>query len=427
MPNDTAGHHVPTHFGPLIGRIVGALVFVLILMLGTGAFFVHQRHAQATARLKLAASAVVGRPPVVDVVRVKYAAGADSLTMPGGTSGWYESTIYARVSGYVAGWTADIGDHVKSGQVLATIDTPDLDARLMAARAKLAAAESDVDVAQSNVALAKTTYDRWWSSPQGAVSQQERDEKKAEYESSVAKLKAAQAQIKVSEADVTSLVAFTEYKKVTAPFDGIITGRKIDIGDLVKADSASGTSFLYSIAQVDQLRVFVDVPQAASACLRTGMPATLHAGEFPNRKFTGKIARTSNAMDPASRTLRVEVDIENRDFALVPGMYLQVTFDVTQKPLLQVPASALLFRAASPQVALVSDDGKIHFQSVTIADDQGDLVDIGAGVSANEKVAVNLSSQVADGDRVTASEVDQSPSAASPATQPSAGSSAPER
>ncbi|HWE03639.1 MAG TPA: efflux RND transporter periplasmic adaptor subunit [Tepidisphaeraceae bacterium] len=398
-------HHVPTHFAPRTGRTLAIVVSAATVLLAIGFLIVHHRKASFAESLASQKASAAAAAPVVDVARVRYSANTEPLTMPGSTTGWYESTIYARVTGYVANWTADIGDHVKSGQVLARIDTPDLDARLIAAQAKLAAAESDVSVAESAVALAKTTYDRWWNSPIGVVSQQERDEKKAEYDSSVAKLRAANAQVKINQADVTSLLAFTQYKNVTAPFDGIITARKIDIGDLVSAGSTSATTFLYSIAQSDRLRVFIDVPQSASAGLKVTMPAVVRAGEYPDRKFSGRISRTANSIDPASRTLHVEVDIENKDFALVPGMYVQVSFNLVQTPLLQVPASALLFRAAGTQIAVVGDDGIVHFQKVTIADDEGNLVDIAGGVAPNANVALNLSSQIADGERVTPSEI----------------------
>lgn len=412
---ESAPGHVPTHFTPQIGRTISIIAGALCLVLGIGFFLVHHHRAALAETLKSQSAAAAAKPPAVDVVRVKYSPNTEPLTMPGGTAGWHESTIFARVTGYVADWTADIGDRVTEGQTLATIDTPDLDARLMAAKARLAGAIADVAVAQSSVALAQTTYDRWWKSPQGVVSQQERDEKKAELDSSVAKLKAANAQVDINQADVTNLQAFTKYKEVKAPFTGIITARRIDIGDLVSAGSTTATTSMYSIAQSDRLRVFIDVPQSASAGLRKDMHATVRSGVYPGRTFDGIIARTANSIDPAARTLRVEVDIKNEDFALVPGMYVQVSFDLIQKPLLQIPASALLFRASGSQIAVVGNDGKVHFQPVTIAHDQGDFVEIAASIAPDAKVALNLSSQIADGDPVTATEID----IPSPATQAS--------
>jgi len=190
---------------------------------------------------------------------------------------------------------------------------------------------------------------------------------------------------------------------VTAPYDGIITSRHIDIGDLVTAGSTTSTSSLYTVAQISEIRVFADIPQRATAGMNVGVPTVATADEFPGRKFQGKIARTSSAIDPATRTLHVEVDIPNPDLVLMPGMYVMVNFQLAQKGLLRVPASALIFKSGGPQVAVVGDDGKVSFRDVSIAVDNGDFVELGSGVSANEKVALNLSSQVAEGDKVIAS------------------------
>jgi RND family efflux transporter MFP subunit len=408
-------HHVPTHFAPQTGRWLTILILVLAAAFVVGFFVVHHHRAELEASLKSEKDSSNAEHPTVDVVRVKYSADSEALTMPGTTAGWYEATIYARVTGYVASWTADIGDRVKKDQVLARIDTPDLDARLMAAKAKLAAAQADVTVSESAVTLAKTTNARFQAAaPEGAVSQLERDEKKAEFDSSVAKLKAAQAQVHINEADVSNLEVFTTYKKVTAPFDGIITARRVDIGDLVTEGSTTATKPMYTVAQSDTLRVFVDVPQSASAGLKVGMPAVIQATMYPDRKFSGNIARTANSIDPDSRTLHVEVDIKNSDFALVPGMYVQVKFELIQTPLIDVPASALLFRSSGSQIAIVDDDGKIHFQEVTIVHDEGDIVEISAGVALGAKVALNLSNQIVEGEQVTASDI----SDPSPATKP---------
>jgi RND family efflux transporter MFP subunit len=343
----------------------------------------------------------------VDVVNVDYAASTHTVGYPGETHGWYQTTIYARVTGYVAKWLVDIGDRVKKDQVLATIDTPDLDAQLETSQQQLAVSQSQVEVMNANTDFAKTTWERWRDSPKGAVSEQERDEKKAAYDSSVAQLKAAQAKVSADKADVARIQAFEGYKQVTAPFDGVITARRVDIGDLVTAGSTSNTTPLYTMAQVNEVRVFVDVPQRATAGMVVGVDAVATANEFPGRKFQGKITRTSSAIDPTTRTLRVEVDIDNPDQTLVPGMYVQVAFAIIHKGLLHVPASALMFRSGGPQVAVVGDDGTVSFRDVKIDIDNGDFVEISSGVSAGAKVALNLSNQVAQGDKVTANVVAQ--------------------
>ena len=171
---------------------------------------------------------------------------------------------------------------------------------------------------------------------------------------------------------------------------------------------------MYTLAQSDQIRVFVDVPQDASVGLKVGMPTQTTATEYPGRVFDGKVARTANTIDPTSRTLRVEVDIPNADLALLPGMYVRVQFQLPQKGLIEIPASALLFRSGGPQVAVVDSDGKVQFRNISIVHDMGDVIEIDAGLSANDRVAMNISSQISDGDMVAISEVENASSNQSP-------------
>lgn len=403
------------------GWRIGLKLTIFAVLLATGlavGFFFVQHHKAGAVELLAAQTASEGQQaPTVDVVAVKYAPAAQSVGYPGDTRGWYESTIYARVSGYVGKWVADIGDHVTRGQVLATIETPDLDAQLQAAEHQLAVSDSQVDVMKASADFAKSTYDRWRESPKGVVSDQEREEKKAEYNRSVAQLKAAEAKVSADQADVDRLKALEDFKQVTAPFDGVVTARHIDIGNLVTAGSTASTTSLYTVAQINKIRVFVDVPQRASAGMQVGVPAVAIANEFPDRKFQGAIARTASAIDPATRTLHVEVDIDNSDSVLLPGMYVDVNFNLSHKVLLQVPASALLFRASGPQVAVVGEDGKVHFQIVSIAIDNGDVVELSAGVAVDQNVALNLSSQIAEGDVVVPTTVPaQGKSAAAPSS-----------
>jgi RND family efflux transporter MFP subunit len=324
-----------------------------------------------------------------------------TLAVPGETRGWYSSPLYARVNGYVGKWIADIGDRVKKDQVLATIDTPELDAQLEAAQAQLKASEAEVKVKEADVEFAKTTYDRWQGSPRGVVSEQEREDKKARYAVAIAQLNAARARVALDQANVDRLSFLTSYKQVTAPYEGVITDRRVDIGDLVTAGSTTNTTPLYGIAQSEQIRVFVNVPQAASGDVGEGTPAEVTAGEYANRIFKGKVTRTSKSIDQRARTLRVEVDLANDDRALLPGMYVQVAFHLKPTSFVQVPASALLFRTGGPQVAVIGDTGTVKFKNVTIARDNGNFVELASGLSPGEKVALNISNQIADGDRVT--------------------------
>jgi RND family efflux transporter MFP subunit len=284
------------------------------------------------------------------------------------------------------------------------IDTPELDAQLDAARAQFKASEAEVKVKEADVDFAKTTYERWQGSPKGVVSDQEREDKKAHYAVAIAQLNAARARLALDKANVDRLTYLTGFKQVTAPYEGVITDRRVDIGDLVTAGSMSSTSLLYGMAQAEKIRVFANVPQAVSNEVGVGSPVQVTASELSNRVFEGKITRTSKSIDPRARTLRVEVDLPNDDLALLPGMYVQVSFHLNPTSFVQVPASALLFRANGAQVALIGDDGMVKFRDVTIARDNGNFVEIASGLAAGDRVALNISNQIAEGDRVTVRE-----------------------
>jgi len=361
----------------------------------------------AAATAKAAASS----KPQVNVIVVRTAQTSRPLTLPGETAAWFESTIYARVTGYVAKWHVDIGDHVHQGQILALIDTPELDADLNAARAELTAARAQVKVREAEAEFAKTTNERWRDSPKGVVSEQEREAKRADYDGAVAKLNAAVAQVALDQARVDRLVAFTRFKEVAAPYDGTITERRVDIGNLVTAGSAAGNTPLYRMSQENPIRIYVDVPQsAAGELMKPGVPVQVRASNIPDRTFNAKIARTANAINPQARTLRVEVDLPNPDQLLVPGMYVNVGFDLQSDNLVQVPAAALVFRSSGPQVAVIDRAGRVQFRKVTIARDEGSMVELASGITSGEKVALNISSQINDGDVVAVNESAEKPS-----------------
>ena len=382
--------------------LAAALGVALVL----GFRLVNYQRAQETELLAESTKTSVSAPPPVDVVRVKASPATQKLMLPGETAAWYDSKIYARVNGYVAKWNVDIGDHVGNGQVLAVIETPELDAELLAARAKLKAADAQVQVKQADADFAKSTYDRWRNSPQGVVSEQERESKKAAFVAGNAQLLAAKAQVSLDQADVDRLSALQQFKQVKAPFAGTIVRRDIDIGNLVTAGSTSSTSSLYRISLDEPMRVFVNVPQSAAAELLKGTAtAMVHVGDADHceaggksldRCYAGKVTRTSKSINPQARTLRVEVDIHNPDSTLVPGMYVQVGFDIDARSGVQIPAAALLFRPG-PQVAIVDDRNIVTFHDVKIGVDDGNVVQITSGLKEGDKVVLNISSQVAPG------------------------------
>ena len=377
-----------------------AIAFAVVLLCAfLIMYFFKMHHEHTLARQTRLDTATA---PAVDVVQVSGKSGAGSLSLPGETAAWYESTIYARVDGYVAKWYVDIGDHVKTGQVLALIDTPDLDAQLAASRAKLQVSQAQVKVKQADAAFARSTYERWRDSPKGVVSEQEREDKKAGDASAEAQLAAARAQVQLDQADVDRLSAFEQFKRVTAPYDGTIIERRIDIGNLVTAGSSSNTTLLYRMTQDNPIRVFVDVPQSAAADLmRPGVKAQITSDSVAgNQPIEGTITRTSSAINPEARTFRAELDIPNPDRRLVPGLYVKVTFALSNADLSQVPAAALMFTPTGPKVAVVGADDAVHFRAVTIGRDDGDKVELSSGVSDGERLVLNISNQIVDGEKV---------------------------
>jgi RND family efflux transporter MFP subunit len=383
------------------GARILRIVAVVALLLGLGFFLVYREKGNAEARLAEATRKDAAEAPAVDVIVVGPSPATRSLRLPGETAAWNETAIYARVNGYVAKWFVDIGDNVTTGQTLAIIDTPELDAELLAAQAKLNAGIAQVAVKQARADFAATTDERWRESPKGIVSDQERESKKAGSAEAIAELNAARAQVMLEQADIDRLTALTRFKDVKAPYEGTIVQRRIDTGNLVTAGSTANTTALYQLSQNNPIRIFVYAPQSAAAQLmKRGASAVITSGDQPGLHLEGKVARTAKAIDPRSRTIRVEIDLPNPDRSLVPGMYVQADFELTGGASIQIPAAALLFRSGGPQVAVIGDTGAVIFKDVTIASDDGNVVAISSGLAIGDKVALNLSSQVAAGEKV---------------------------
>ena len=400
----------PLGYAPGTGRRLKWMAGGLIALLLAGYVIMHLVHLRHQRHLAAEALRQAEAPTPVELVTARSLPAGQPLTLPGETAAWYDSTIHARVSGYVGGWTADIGDHVKRGQVLATIETPELDADLQAAKAKLRAAEAAVALQEAESAFAETTYARWRDSPKGVVSEQEREEKKAQFQAAQARLTAARAQVNVDQAELERLQAFEGFKQVTAPYDGTITERRIDIGNLVTAGSSAQTSPLYKISKTDPIRVFVELPQSAAADLnREGVGAEITAKDLAGRRFTGKITRTSQAIDPHARTFRAEIDLPNPDSALLPGMYVQIAFQLANPGTIQVPAAALIFRASGPQLAVVDAAQHVHFVPVSIARDDGGVIELDKGVAAGDRLVLNIGSQINEGDLLQVTSIDGKP------------------
>jgi RND family efflux transporter MFP subunit len=410
-PHPDQDGRVSVDFSADSGRRIKRVALAVVVALGVGFAVVSLLKARERSELAAQSRSEATRRPTVVVTAVRAAEAGRPLSLPGETAAWLESTIYARVSGYVAAWSVDIGDHVRKGQVMALIETPELDAQLAAAQAQLNAAKAQVKVREAESAFATTSYERWRDSPKGVVSDQEREAKRADYDSAIARLNAARAQVALNQAEVDNISAIAEFKHVTAPYDGVVVERRIDIGNLVTAGSTAATSPLYRISQDRPMRVFVDVPQSASTeLLRSGVPVRVRTSAQPGKVFEGAVTRTSEAINPQARTLRVEVDLPNRERLLIPGMYVDVAFSVGAANLALVRAAALVFRAGGPQVALIDADSRVRFVNVTIARDEGNVVELGSGVKPGDKVALNISSLIADGEQVSVNEsTDDSP------------------
>ncbi|MDB5173449.1 MAG: Efflux transporter periplasmic adaptor subunit [Phycisphaerales bacterium] len=405
--------HVPvlfkkrTQFRVVIFALLAAAVLITVFVLGQ-----HSR-GKAASELADAVHQSAAQPIPVDVVRVERAGTETALALPGEATGFYETVLYARTSGYLRKWLVDIGDTVKEGQVLATIETPELDEQLNEAKAKAVALRAEAHVAETSSEFARVTSTRLQAAAtddEGAVSKQERDQKKSELDASLARLEAAKAQVNLGDAEVKRLETLESFKNVTAPFDGIITARNTDVGALVTAGSTTNTTPLFTLSQTNQIRVFVDVPQKAVPDVHVGMSAGISVREIPGRIFTGRVTRTTGAINSASRKLKVEVLVPNPDLALLPGMYLQVNFQTSrQHPPLRIPASALAFGPHGPQVAVVGTDGRVAFHDITIGRDLGDSIEIGSGLSGGEAVALNIGNQVVEGERVEPHEHEAAP------------------
>jgi multidrug efflux system membrane fusion protein len=409
-----------------------------------------ERQKKVTAAAQLIQDAL----PAVNVVTARQAPASSELELPGNVEAIQVATISAQTSGFLRRWYVDIGDRVKAGQLLAEIDTPEVDqelqqadATLEQARAGLGQAEANLHQATTNMEFTRVTYQRWqYLSDQHVVSNQDSDQTKAAYDAAKATVDAMQANINASKATIAANQANVQrfrdlqgFKQVFAPFPGIITARNVEVGSLINAGSGSiasssagatpsgstmagsGTTQLgtgapatggglFQIARTDTLRVFISVPQTYVSSVKEGQVTDISIRELPQQSFTGRVIRTTNALDPASRTLLTEVQIKNSGYQLMPGMYATVRFSVaTAEPPVRIPATALVIRSDGPQAVTVVDDQKVHYQKVVIGRDYGGEVDIISGLKPGATLVLNIPDGLQDGDsvRVQAAETNQ--------------------
>jgi len=356
-----------------------AVIFVMVMAVG----FISRNKAAADLQQATAATAIA----TVNVAYPKTGAPTDDIVLPGNTQAFTDAPIFARTNGYVKSWHADIGTRVKKGQLLAEIETPEVDQQLHQARA-------DLQTAQANLRQAAITADRWQALVKtNAVSKQETDQ-------AVNNLQAMKATVDSNASNVRRLEELQRFQKIYAPFDGVITTRNTDIGALINAGASTPGQELFHLAAIHILRVFVAVPQLYSQAVRPGATASLTLDEFPGQTFSGTIARNSNSIDPASRTLLVEVDVDNRNETLLPGAYVRVHLTLSQSVnAVTVPANTLLFRSEGLRVGVVRN-GRAELVPVTLGRDYGSSVEVMSGLQPTDPVIVNPSDSLINGTNV---------------------------
>jgi RND family efflux transporter MFP subunit len=367
------------------GRLAVSSVVVIVLLAVLLTFL--DSRARSATKAALTQDTLKAAIPSVDVVYPSLGAASSEVDLPASVQGFIDSPVYARTSGYLLHWTADIGTHVKKGELLAEIQTPELDQQVQQG-------ESDLATAQANYQFAETTAERWQKLLQkNAVSKQETDQATSD-------LNARRAVLSSQQANVRRLQQLQSFEKIYAPFDGVITARNTDIGDLIQAGENTTPQELFHLSAINRLRVFVPVPEVYQNVLKSVTTVSISSDAYPKARFTGTIARSSDAIDPLSRTLRVEVDIENPKALLLPGAYvfvhLPLPADVAS---LTIPSNALLFREEGLRVGVVRD-GRVQLVPISIGHDYGDTVEVTAGLTRTDQVVLNPSDSLVSGTRV---------------------------
>ncbi|HEV8181902.1 MAG TPA: efflux RND transporter periplasmic adaptor subunit, partial [Candidatus Angelobacter sp.] len=381
----TAGVPQRTDQTPLARKSGLLALIVLTILMVAGAFALVRRVTERGALAKETERLAI---PTVGVIKPATEPASDELVLPAQLQAYVESAIYSRTNGYLLHWNKDIGSKVKKGELLAEIDTPEVDQELSQAKAAQQQTEAQLQ-------LAKSTAERWANLRKtDSVSQQEADQQASAYSQATANTAAA-------EANVRRLQQLESFKHVYSPISGVITRRNTDVGALITAGSSGTGKELFDVAQVDPLRVFVSVPQTNAPSIRAGLPAHIELREYPGQKFSGRVVRTADSIDPATRTLLTEIDVPNPDGRLLPGSYAEVHFAVpVQITRLSIPVNAVLFRPEGPRVAVVGSDHKVHLKTISIGRDYGTKVEILGGLDPNDQIVVNPADSLEDGQQV---------------------------
>jgi RND family efflux transporter MFP subunit len=372
---------------PGSGSSKGLLVVLAIVAVALAVTIYAGLNSRARASTALQRSTAASSVPIVTVIHPKLAAGVQEIQMPGNMQAFIDTPIWARASGYLKIWYSDIGARVKSGQLLAEIESPETEQQLQQAREELSTAEANLKLAQITAAR----YDNLFKTDSVA---------KQDVDNAVQDEAAKSATVKSAEANVRRLEQLVGYEKIYAPFDGVITARNVDTGALVDAGANAPGKELFHLASTSTLRVYVNVPEIYARVARPGVAAYLTLAEFPGRWFPGTVVRNADAIDLASRTLLVEVDVKNPKGELLPGSYVSAHLRLPAKvQSITVPANALLFRAEGLRVAVVRN-GRVSLVAVTIGHDYGQEVELVSGIQSTDAIVVDPSDSIADGQPV---------------------------
>jgi membrane fusion protein, multidrug efflux system len=393
-------HGLPQHLTrPSTPAVIGVVLVFLALL--AGLFVLGEAPRQRAAeQADAAADAQADGVPVVQVNHPAPEANPGDIILPCDVRANQQTAIFPRANGYLKQWMFDVGAHVKKGQLLAVIATPDVDAQRTEAQAAVQEAKAMVIKAQADVEEAQTDYNRYLMAAKenpGSVTQEDIDTKQNTYADAVGTLDVAKATVAQDAAEVQRLTVLQGFERVTAPFSGVITARHYDVGALMNPGSTAAGTELFDIADIRTLRVYVDVPQFQATEIAMGQPAYLSVRNYPHREFKGVVARMTGALNQSTRTLTFELDFPNPDGALYPGMYGEARLPPAKgPPTLVIPSSALIFNAGGVQAALVRD-GKVHFQKITVGRDLGTELEVLNGLSAEDEVIADPSQQLAEG------------------------------
>jgi RND family efflux transporter MFP subunit len=378
---------------------VAAFAVVVVVVFGVAFFVGWLPRRQARASLESAQAELAGGPRV-EVETPKLGSSDRALKLPGSVQPLQETVVYARANGYVRKWLVDIGDHVQDGQLIAELDTPELDQQIDQGRAQLAQAQAGILQAKANHEFSSMTYDRYKTlTDQGLSAPADLDQRKAQAQVDEANLAVAQASANASDANLRHLVQLKAFARVTAPFAGTVTARMIEIGTLVTSGNATP---LFKIATMDPARVFVQVPQDVAPGVRAGQPARVGVREYPGRDFAGTVTRSADELDPSTRTMNTEVRLPNGDGTLIAGMYAEVTLTLPlSHRVVQIPATAVVNDSKGMRVMTVDADDHVHVVPVVVEQDNGATIDVASGLAGTERVVKLATAELTEGTRVT--------------------------